>query len=335
MTKSIKTILSILLCLSISILFNPAQAVSALTSDSLSFVVLSQYKATLDIGDEIYILAITSSGKQAAWKSSNSKIASVNTYGIITAKKAGSAVITAKIKNAEASCYVTVNKTKITLDKTAASMEHGESLKLSAVTSNGSPVTWKSKKTSIATVDEYGKVTGMKPGEAIITAAADGSTASCTITVRLPEVRLNQSSATLYRGQTAKLAADVSSGITPKWKTNKKSVVIVDATGTVTAVKNGTAVITATVDGVSKSCEIIVQKPEIILSTCEIKLKTGEKAAITASVSSNNQPVWTISNSNVISVNSKGEITALAKGKAYVYASEDGTKVRCTVLVTE
>ena len=121
----------------------------------------------------------------------------------------------------------------------ALSIEHGETLRLSAITSNDSPVTWKSSKKSIATIDEYGKVTGIKPGETTITANADGSSAVCTVTVKLPSVQMDKTSATLYRGKNLKLTATVSSGVKPTWKTNKKSVAIVDATGTVTAIKHG------------------------------------------------------------------------------------------------
>ena len=330
-----KVIFSILLCFSVISFSVPAPAVSALTSSSFSFIILSQYKAIADIGDELYIIAISSTGKSVTWKSSDSKIASVNTYGIVTTKKAGIAIITAKIKNAEASCQVIVNKTKVSINKTSATIEHGETLRLSATTSNGSPVTWMSSKKSIATIDEYGKVSGLKPGETVISAKADGSYATCMLTVKLPTVQLNKTSVTLYRGQTYRLSATVSSVVRPTWKTNKKSISIVDATGTVTAIKNGTAIITATVDGVSKTCEITVQKPEITLSTSELTLKKGAISSLTASVSSGNTPAWSSSNSNLVSVNSYGDITALLKGKAYIYAAEDGTKVRCRVIVTE
>ncbi len=330
-----KIILSVLLCIPLLSLSLPYQAAAVRLSASVPFIILSQYKATSDIGNKIYLLAFTSNGKPATWKSSDSKIASVNTYGAVTAKKAGSAVITAKIKNAEASCYVTVNKTKITLNRTGASIERGEKLRLSAVTSNGSDVIWKSSKKSIATIDEYGTVTGLKPGETVITAKADGTAVSCNLKVKSPAIQLSKTSVKLYRLQTVKIKAEVSSNISPAWKTNKKSVAVVDKNGTITAVKNGTAIITATVDGVHKTCEVIVQKPVIKLSTAELTLKKGESTAITASVSSDILPVWTTSNPNIISINSKGKITALKKGTAYVYASEDGTKAKCTVKVTE
>lgn len=333
MSRIKKILLSVILSFSLFILAIPSPTVSALSD--LAFIILSKYKVNADIGDEIHIRAITSNGKKPTWKSSDSKIASVNTYGIVTAKKAGTAIITAKIKNAEASCQVVVNKTTITLNKTEASLERDEVLRLSATTSNGSKVSWKSNKKSVATVDEYGKVTGAKPGEAIITATADGSSATCIITVKQPTVKLNKSSVTLYRGQTVKLIATVSSNAKPTWKTNKSSVATVDANGTVTAIKNGTARITATVDGVMKTCEVIVQKPEITLNTTTLSLKVGHSATLTATVSSKNKATWTTSNSNIVTVDSKGVVKAKQKGKAYVYASEDGTKVKCTVTVTE
>lgn len=328
-----KLFLSILISISIIPFSLPTPTVSALSE--FPFIILSQYKTELDIGEQSSIIAFTSTGKKATWKSSDSKIASVNTYGVVTAKKSGIAMITAKIKDAEASCEVSVNKTLIKISKTSASIEHGEILKLSATTSNESKVNWKSSKKSIATVDEYGKIIGIKPGETAITASADGSIATCILTVKLPTLSLSSYSTTLYRGQTAKLSADVSSGIAPIWKTNKKSVATVDVTGKVAAIKNGTAVITATVDGVSETCEIVVQKPEITLNATEVTLKIGSKLIMAANVSSGNVPVWSTSNSNIISVNSKGEVKALQKGKAYVYAIEDGTKARCTVIVTE
>jgi len=335
MSQIKKILLSTLLCFTLISLSVPSQTVSALSSDSFTFIILSQYKAVADIGDEFYILAVTSTGKPATWKSSDSKIATVNTYGKVIAKKNGTATMTAKIKYAEASCQITVTKTRVVISTTRASLERGETLKLSASTSNNSVVTWKSSKRSIATVDEYGQLTGLKPGETTITATADSSSAICILTIKSPTIHLSKTTFTLSRGQTVKLSAQVSSNVNPTWKTNKKSVAVIDETGTITAIKNGSAIVTATVDGVSKTCEVLVLKPDITLSSTELELVTGTKAIITASVSSGNLPVWSSSNSNVASVNSKGEITVLQKGTAYIYATEDGTKVRCKVIVTK
>ncbi len=335
MSNTTKTLFSVFLSLILILFSVQFQTVSASSKNSISFVLLSKYSADLSIGDKFSILAFTSSGKSPTWKSSNTSVASVNTSGKVTAKKAGTVTITAKIKNAEAYCKVTVNKTKISLNIVSASMEHGEKLKLIATTSNNSVVTWKSSKKSIATVDQNGNVTGMKPGESIITATADKSSVTCKIRVKLPVITFDKTSITLFRGQKAHLSAVVSSGITPTWKSNKKSIAVVDKNGNVTAVKNGSATITATVDGVTKSCEVVVQKPQITLSASGINLKKGTSTIISASVSSGNPPVWSSSNPNIATVDSTGKVNAVKKGTAYVYASEDGMKTRCTVHVTE
>jgi uncharacterized protein YjdB len=185
------------------------------------------------------------------------------------------------------------------------------------------------------TISENGTVVGIKPGEAIITATADGSVVSCQLKVKSPTVTLDKTSIKLYRGQKSKLSATVSSGIPPVWKTNKESVAFVDGTGAITAVKNGTAIITATVDGISKKCEVVVQKPVITLSPTELNLKKGATASVAATVSSCVTPTWSSSNPGIASVDSAGRVTALKKGTAYIYASEDGAKARCVVRITE
>ncbi|MBS5932372.1 MAG: Ig-like domain-containing protein [Clostridiales bacterium] len=299
------------------------------------FIILTNYDETLAIGDSIYLVALTSTGALPTWKSSDSKIASVNTYGKVLAKKSGKVTITAKIKGAESSCKITVNKTTITLNETNISLEHGETFLLKSSTSTGAPVTYKANKKSIATVDENGLVTGMKPGDAIITISADGTSETCKVKVKSPQVSLNKTTLSLYRGQTYLLSAKVSSNLTPKWKTNKKSVAIVDEKGSVTAVKHGTALISATIDGVTRTCTVIVNSPTIELSTTTVSLVVDQSTKLYATVSSGNTPVWSCSNSNVVEVTNNGTITALKKGTAYVYASEDGTKVKCKIIVTE
>lgn len=335
MTSIKKFLLSALLCFILSFLTFSGHTNYAHASSSFSLVFLSNYYKTVSIGDEFYIVAIATNGKFPKWTSSSSRIASVNTYGKVTAKKDGVATITAKVNGGEASCKVTVRKTKVSINKSSISIERGESLSLTASSSNRSPITWKSSHKSIATVDDNGKVMGIKPGKSIITATADGNSATCIVDIKYPTIKLNKKKITLYRGQSIRLSADVSSGIEPTWKTNRKSVATINPDGTVTAIKNGTAIITATVDRVSTTCEIIVKKPTISLSLDELTIKAGEKGFISAKVSSGNNPEWSSSNDNIASVNPKGIIIGHKKGRAYIYAKEDGTKVRCTVYVTD
>lgn len=335
--KVIRVALAIL-CMVSMLFISEYQKVEVYAASGYGFIFLSAYEKTLKTlktGDTYCLSVVSSGSKKPTFTSSDSKVASVNTYGKITAKKAGSTTITAKTKNAEASCKVTVTKTKVTLNKTSLILENGESAVLTAASSTGHKVTWKSAKTSIASVSENGKVTAKKPGTTTVTAKVDGTSVNCKVTVKSPTVRLMPSKISLYRREKYKLKVSSTSKTTPVWKTNKKSVATVDETGKVTAVKHGTAVITVTVDGVSKNCEVTVRSPKITFEQTTITLHPGERARVNATVSSGNQPAYSCSNSNVVSVDANGVITAKAAGRSYVYASEDGTKERMTVYVKE
>ncbi|MDK2807696.1 MAG: hypothetical protein PWP24_429 [Clostridiales bacterium] len=327
--------LTLFLILSIicSTLF-PIHVKEASASDILPFIVLSDYQKELAIHEDFSLIAFTSNGTIPKFKSSSSRIASVNTYGKITAKKAGTATITVKIKNAEASCKVTVQKTAIALEKSSASIERNESYQIKVKTSNGSLPTFKCNKSSVALVDETGCILGMKPGQAVITIKADGSTVRFSLTVKQPTVTLNKTKLTLYRGESSQLTARVSSNAFPKYTSSRSKVAAIDASGTITALKHGTATIRVKVDGITKLCEVTVKSPDIYLETQTIELKPGDTFSLNPVVSSGNLPSYKSSNTAVATVSEDGKITAQTKGHAIVTVSEDGTKVKCKITVT-
>lgn len=310
-------------------------ATAAVSAKIAPIILLSDYQKELNIGEEYYLFAYSTDGREVKFKSSNSKIASVDSYGKITAKKAGKCTITAKAFTTEVSCDLEVLKTQISLNRKSVSIEHNEVFKLSATTSNQSAPIFKSNKKSVAVVDDEGNITGCKPGNAIITVKADGSTVNCMVTVKQPVIKLDYLYKRLYRCQSFKLNASVSSGIVPIWKSNRKSVATVDENGKVTAVKHGTALITAKVDGISKTCEVVVEPPEIKLSDDYITIKAGDTKCIDMTISSGNAPVWTSSKKSVASVDQLGNVYAKKSGKTTITVSEDGTKEKCIVNVIE
>nr|MBP3598956.1 Ig-like domain-containing protein [Eubacterium sp.] len=225
-----------------------------------NFVILTTYRKTVNIGDEFYLGAITSNGSFPKWKSSNSKVASVNTYGLVTPKKAGKAKITAKISGAEASCTVTVKKTTISLSKKTVTLEHDETYRLRAQTSNGSSVTYRSKKTSVASITDDGVIRGEKPGSTTITVMADNTKVTCRVKVKKPTIRLSSTKLKLKEEEEHKLSATTSSGLEPTWRSTKPSVADVDDEGNVYALKPGTTRICVSLDGTKKYCSVRVLK---------------------------------------------------------------------------
>lgn len=297
-------------------------------------ILLSDYQKEMKIGEEDYLFAYSSDGRTPKFSSSDRKIATVDIYGKITAKKPGKCTITVKAFTTEVYCRLEVLKTQITLDKKSISIENNETVQLSTKISDSSIPTFKSNKKSVAIVDDDGNITGCKPGSAVITVKAGSASVNCAIKVKQPVVKLDRLYKSLYRCQSFKLNATVSSGTTPIWKSNKKSVAIVDENGKVTAIKHGTALITASVDGVSKTCQVVVEPPEIKLDNSSITLKSGDIANIGMTISSGNAPVWTSNKDTVATVDQLGNVYALAAGTCTITASEDGTKAKCTVHVT-
>src|SRR5262249_5767587 len=122
--------------------------------------------------------------------------------------------------------------------------------------------TWNSSDASIATV-VGGTVTGIKSGNATITAASGGASGSIAVTVRpvpVSSVTVAPDTSTLTVGQTRQLAAvtrDSSGAVlanrSVSWASSNTAVATVSATGPATALATamtpGTAIITATSEG--------------------------------------------------------------------------------------
>ena len=132
-------------------------------------------------------------------------------------------------------------------------------------------MTWTSSNEEVATVDENGMITAVKVGEATITATtADGTnlSASCKVIVNptlVTSISLDKTDIELEVTQTATLTATVipsnATDQTVIWTTSDASVATV-SNGVVTAVKAGTATITATAGGYSATCVVTVEAKE-------------------------------------------------------------------------
>ncbi len=242
------------------------------------------------------------------FKSSNTKVATVNSKGKITAKKNGTAKITVTSKansKKKVTITVTVGKpvTKVKLNKTKATVNVGKTVTLKATVTptkaSNKKVVWTSSNTKVAKVNSKGKVTAIKAGTAKITAtAADGSgkKKTCTITVtnKVTKVTLDKKSMNVLVGEAFALKATVTPAKADntelKWTSSNDSVAVVDGNGKVTAVRAGTAKITATAkDGSKKSasCTVTVNAPTDIAEasiedgrTIKIKLTAADKVTM-------------------------------------------------------
>ena len=129
--------------------------------------------------------------KKLTWTSSNTAVATVSSSGKVTAKKKGTATITAEaVGGKKASCKVTVigiQPTGVTLILSKKSLQVGSSVTLKATVSpsnaENKTLTWKTGSNSVATVHE-GTVKARGEGTITITAiTANGKKAACKVTV--------------------------------------------------------------------------------------------------------------------------------------------------------
>ena len=247
-------------------------------------VALNKTTLTLDIGKTSNLRATVypsnASNKKCTWSSSNTRVATVDSNGKVTAKQVGTATITVKTANGKtASCNVTVQAvqavpTSVSLNKTSLTLDVSKSYTLAKTVSPSNAVTsytWSSSNTSVATVDGNGKVTAKKAGTATITVkTANGKTASCNVTVQAVQavptsVSLNKTSLTLDVSKSYTLAKTVSpsNAVTSyTWSSSNTSVATVDGNGKVTAKKAGTATITVkTSNGKTATCKVTVNLP--------------------------------------------------------------------------
>ena len=214
--------------------------------------------------------------KNVRWSSSNTKVATVSSSGVIKAAGNGTCKITATTTdgtNLSASFNITVNikATKITMDKTKIELTTGKETE--KITSSIEPsiankaVKYTSSDESIATVSSDGVVTAVGSGTCRITAApTDGSkvTASCDVTVDIKTtgMKLDKTNYTFNKAETIKINPVITPSKASKkltWTSSNTKVAIVSSDGKVTPVGKGTCKITATTtDGtnLSSSCNI-------------------------------------------------------------------------------
>ena len=163
--------------------------------------------------------------------------------------------------------------------------------------------------------------------------------------VEVSSVSLNTATIEMVEGETFSLVATVLpkdaeyDGVT--WASSNASVASVNS-GTVTALKEGTATITASAGGKSATCSVkvsakIIAVTSISLDKASLSIQVGDTETLTATIQPDNATdkavVWTSSEDAIASV-SNGKITAHKSGKATITAKSGTCSAECEVTVS-
>ena len=120
-------------------------------------------------------------GQKITWKSSNSKIVTVNKAGRLQAKAKGSATITGTVSKKKYTCKVTVQAPK--LNKTSITLKVGQTYQLKLSGTN-QKITWKSSNSKIVAVNKAGRLQAKSAGNATVTAQVNGIRFVCKVKIQ-------------------------------------------------------------------------------------------------------------------------------------------------------
>lgn len=216
-------------------------------------------------------------------------------------------------------------------------------------TTEDKTIKWYSSDDTIAMVDYRGAVTGLSEGIAYIYAEVGDLKVSCKVTVKAPrielqKIELNKAEVALTEGQKEELSVRyIPDGViyegTLTWESSNENVATVN-NGEVIAVGPGETTITVTAteneNTYTATCKVVVEKLQddtILIDENDFDLSIGHtrKLNVIGDGVEGANVTWESSDSNTISVDENGVVTALKEGKATITAKVNGKEVSIEV----
>ncbi|SDG27269.1 Ig-like domain-containing protein [Chitinophaga filiformis] len=235
-------------------------------------------------------------------------------------------------------------------------VSYKDTLKLSTTPANATNrnLVYKSSDNAIATVDLNGVVTGKAAGTVTITATSVESnfTATKTYTViYIPAtaITLDSTSANVFVGSALQLNATISpvkaSNKGVVWTSSDTTVAKVSSNGTISGIKQGDVIITATsADNPAIAAQANIHVANVLATGLAFQPSTavvGERDTLRVAVNflpantSIKRVTWSSSNTTLATIDSTGLITAIKQGSLTVTANtQDGSGVSATLQVT-
>ncbi len=283
---------------------------------------ISPERIVMYTGGEMQIaVGVTGGSGKKTVSSSDENVVSVNEKGdVLRANSAGIAVIQARTPNGvtdERTAVVLERPEPFALTARANSIAVSETVRLSFEAGEpiALPITYKSSNESVAKVDEFGNVTGVKVGSATITATAGGASARYGVTVMklATGISLESAAGVMGVGDKYTLKYTLTGGAgSPTFYSSDPNVVSVNPeSGELLALSEGAATIACRLkNGRAAMCEVRVSpaptKIEIVESG--IVMGAGDKIQLHYEIddAARGSVMWSTENSELMKVDSSG-----------------------------
>ena len=298
--------------------------------------------------------------KRISYSSSNTAVATVTTEGNVIAVGLGGATVSAVADGKSASVQVTVTPetaANVTITPSTLTLRRTNTRQLTATARNnqntiitGRTFRWGSSNSSIVSVDQNGLLTALTPGTVVISAEADQTSGSASVTVTeipIGSCSLAPATSKLTVSQSVQPAITLrdtannvisSLGRQIAWTSNNEIAATVTGSGLVTARKAGTARITASpVENTQASCNATVDVVDSRIVSAVITTRSGSlrigiprqfQVSLTDSVGGAIPPgrtvTWTSVTPTIASVSTNGLVTAIALGAARIAVNAEG-----------
>ncbi|WP_404837165.1 beta strand repeat-containing protein [Aeromonas media] len=294
------------------------------------------------------------------WLPTDITTATVSTTGLLTGRVAGTTELTASLDGINSNrVQVTVTDatlTAIQVTPPSVSLAKGQTRQLTATATYSDNttadisgnVTWLPTDITTATVSTTGLLTGRVAGTTELSASLNGINSNrvqVTVTdATLTAIQVTPPNVSLIKGQTQQLTAtatysdnttaDVTGHVT--WLSDDAATATITATGLLTGVEQGSAEVTASLDGVTGNA-VQVTVTDAILTAIQItppSVSVGkgqtQQLTATATYSDNttanvtNGVAWLSDDAATATITATGLLTGVEQGIAEVTASLDG-----------
>lgn len=319
----------------------PIESVSLSGDDTILKGETKRLTATINPED-------TTDDKTITWSSDDEKVLFVDQNGQIRGIKEGTANVKAVVGGKETTKQITVNEIHINSIAIDGDQEFemikNQTKNLSVTinpenTTDDKGVEWKTNNEEVAKVDNEGKVTALKEGEATITATVGTNETSVKINVKeihINSVVINELDSEFTRGDEFKFTATYTpedttdENKTVEWSSSNANVGKIDNDGNFVALKEGTTTITAKIGNIKAEREITVVENHIegvkLLQEEGEVLNIGNSQKLVTVVSPENYTdAYTIkyssSDEEIATVDENGNVTALKDGKVIITAT--------------